>query len=235
MGDLTLPLRGVLSANTLGLRQAPGFGSAWGWQCSAGRAVSVRHRPSTSSPRPDVCRTRKGQTAPRWDCPHWTPPRWGTRPRIALERRGAAPPGLLRESEATAMDRQPDPCPAQPKRSRFEGVLLPDLLSLSSNAFAPSKGEVCPANPRTLVQKPSQTARQMTHRLPREKRAKVPKSARKAYAKAAAKCASGGIRDALTSTWTAHDQAVHRNRKLGSFGAASPVIRINPETMEPFE
>lgn len=75
----------------------------------------------------------------------------------------------------------------------------------------------------------------MTHRLPREKRRNIGKSDREAYAKAAGKCASGKLRDVVTSTSTAKDQAVHRNRKLGKFGAAGPVVRINPETMEPFE
>ena len=76
---------------------------------------------------------------------------------------------------------------------------------------------------------------EMTHKLPRDRRVKVRKSDRKSYAKSAAKCQSGGLRDALTSTWTATDQAKHSTRKLGKFGAASPVVRINPETMEPFE
>lgn len=75
----------------------------------------------------------------------------------------------------------------------------------------------------------------MTHKLPRQKRAKVPKTARKAYAKAALKCESGLLRDVLTSKSTARDRAVHRNRKLGKFGAASAVVRIDPETMEPIK
>lgn len=55
------------------------------------------------------------------------------------------------------------------------------------------------------------------------------------YMKAASKCHSGGVRDALTSKWTAQDQAKHNARKLGTFGAASPVVRIDPKTMEPID
>lgn len=80
---------------------------------------------------------------------------------------------------------------------------------------------------------PSSNGKQMTHKLPRDKRQKIPKSKRHGYAKAAAKCGNGKLRDAITTTWTATEQAKHKRRKLGSFGAASPVVRIDPETMLP--
>ena len=71
------------------------------------------------------------------------------------------------------------------------------------------------------------------------KRIKVRRQRKKvdttSYAKAATKCASGALRDSVSSTWTKTDQAKHDTRNLGTFGAAGPVIRINPETMEPFE
>lgn len=75
----------------------------------------------------------------------------------------------------------------------------------------------------------------MTHKLPRNKRSKIRKSERKTYAKAAAKCPNGKMRDVVATTWTHAEQAQHRSRKLGTFGAASEVVRINPETMEPYK
>ena len=56
-----------------------------------------------------------------------------------------------------------------------------------------------------------------------------PKNARKRrYAKDAAKCHDGKIRDAVASKWTAKAQKAHDARKMGTFGAASPVRRIDP-------
>jgi hypothetical protein len=75
----------------------------------------------------------------------------------------------------------------------------------------------------------------MTHKLPRERRRKIRKSDRSAYAKSASKCTNGKLRDALTTKWTPRDQDKHAKRKLGTFGPASEVVRINPETMEPYE
>jgi hypothetical protein len=46
---------------------------------------------------------------------------------------------------------------------------------------------------------------------------------RRRYLRAAARCASGGVRDAVASKWTDAKQRRHDDRKLGTFGAASPV------------
>lgn len=54
------------------------------------------------------------------------------------------------------------------------------------------------------------------------------RSKKRLYAKAAGKCHSAGVRDALTSKWTHAKQAKHETRKLGTFGAASEVVRIDP-------
>lgn len=61
---------------------------------------------------------------------------------------------------------------------------------------------------------------------------KSKKSKRAKYARAAAKCHNAGIRDAVASKWTAKKQRRHEVRKLGTFGAASPVRRIDPVTGE---
>lgn len=57
------------------------------------------------------------------------------------------------------------------------------------------------------------------------------RSKKSRYARAAAKCHSGGVRDALTSKWSLAAQAKHHTRKLGSFGAASEVVRIDPRDL----
>jgi len=54
------------------------------------------------------------------------------------------------------------------------------------------------------------------------------RSKRARYAKAAAKCHSAGVRDAVASKWTAAKQAKHDTRKLETFGAASEAVRIDP-------
>lgn len=61
--------------------------------------------------------------------------------------------------------------------------------------------------------------------------AKSKKSRQARYAKAASKCPNGGVRDALTTTWTRGAQRIHANRKLGSFGPASEVVHIDPTTL----
>lgn len=55
---------------------------------------------------------------------------------------------------------------------------------------------------------------------------------RRRYARSAAKCHSAGVRDALASKWSAKKQRRHDDRKLGTFGAASPARRIDPKTGE---
>lgn len=62
--------------------------------------------------------------------------------------------------------------------------------------------------------------------------AKAKNSKRARYAKAAAKCHNSGVRDAVASKWTAKKQRRHDDRKLGTFGAASEVRRIDPITGE---
>jgi hypothetical protein len=47
-------------------------------------------------------------------------------------------------------------------------------------------------------------------------------SKRRKYLRAAAR-ASGGVRDAIASKWTGAKQRRHDERKLGTFGAASPM------------
>lgn len=60
------------------------------------------------------------------------------------------------------------------------------------------------------------------------------RSKKRLYAKAAGKCHPAGVRDALTSKWTAKKQAKRDTRKLGTFGAASEVVSIDPsEWKEP--
>lgn len=61
----------------------------------------------------------------------------------------AVPPGLRKESEATAMDRQPDPDPAQTSASRFDGVLLrvPDDPQFR-NTLRPIAGRSVPSGTR---------------------------------------------------------------------------------------
>ena len=195
-------------------------------------AESARHRPSISSPRPDVWRKRKGQTTPEALPTQDAPDRGAAAPVSPLDDVQCGAARSRKRAKRRPWIDSLTPIPRKTSASRFSGVLLQEPLSLSSNAFAPSTGEVCPAKPRTLVQI---GRRSVTHKLPREKRGKIRKSERKTYAKAAANCASGKVRDAVTTTWNHNEQAKHRNRKLGTFGAASEVVRINPETMEPYE
>ncbi len=63
--------------------------------------------------------------------------------------------------------------------------------------------------------------------MPKQKNTKL-----RRYAKAAAKCHNAGVRDALTSKTSAKKRRTHQDRKLGKFGAASPVRRIDPITGE---
>lgn len=60
--------------------------------------------------------------------------RWCSLPRFDIEGRGQVPLGFRKESEATDMDRQPNPDPAQTKRIRLDGVILrvPDDPQLKS-------------------------------------------------------------------------------------------------------
>ena len=52
------------------------------------------------------------------------------------------------------------------------------------------------------------------------------------FARAAAKCHNAGIRDVITSKSSAKKHRAHQDRKLGKFGAASAVRRIDPLTGE---
>lgn len=115
-------------------------------------AESARHRPSMSSPRPDVWRKRKGQTAPE-AMPTQDAPYRGAAAHVSPS--NVVQCGAARSRKRAKRRPRIDsltPIQRTNSASRFDGVLLQEPLSLSSNAFAPSKGEVCPAKPRTLVQ-----------------------------------------------------------------------------------
>lgn len=94
-------------------------------------AASARHRPSVSSPRPDVWRTRKGHTAPV-----------ALPAQDAPKRGAAAPVSPLNDGQCGAArsrkraKRRPwidslTPIPRKTSASRFSGVLLQEPLSLS--------------------------------------------------------------------------------------------------------
>lgn len=115
-------------------------------------AESARHRPSTSSTRPDVWRKRTGQTTPDALLTQ-DAPQEGAAARVTPS--NGAQCGAARSRKRAKQRPRIDsltPIQRNTSASRFDGVLLQEPMSLSSNAFAPSKGEVCPAKPRTLVQ-----------------------------------------------------------------------------------
>lgn len=124
-------------------------------------AESARHRPSMSSTRPDVWRKRKGKTTlvalPTQDAPdrgaaaHASPSN-GVQCGAARSRKRAKRRPWI--DSLTPIQRRP-------AQADLMGCYCRSLCPSVRTHFVPSKGEVCPAKPRTLVRSLKEGGQQM--------------------------------------------------------------------------